>query len=316
MMSAPNATSGRSLRTWLQNAIASARVVAPLHALEDEIVAGLQRQMQVRHQPRLVAQCVEQIVVGLHRVDRRQPQPRQLGNLPQNALDQRAQPRRAGKIRAVVGDIDAGEHQLTMAVRDQAARLRHAVVDRQRARIAAPERNDAERAAMVAAVLHLQEGARMALDNVHRVPCVPFHRHDVADGDTRAVVGPRICPCSRVELFLVADDAVDLRHGRERAWLGLRRAAGDHDARIGPLALDAPDGLARLPHRFGGNSAGIYHHRVVETGRRAPDHFRLGDVEPAAEGDDVEAHATPALPNNAGSKLPANSNSTGPVIST
>ena len=28
------------------------------------------------------------------------------------------------------------------------------------------------------------------------------------------------------------------------------------------------------------------------------------------------AHATPALPNNAGSNLPANSNSTGPVIST
>ena len=50
--------------------------------------------------------------------------------------------------------------------------------------------------------------------------------------------------------------------------------------------------------------------------RRAPDHFRFGDVEPAAEGDDVEAHATPALSNNAGSNLPANSNSTGPVIST
>ena len=39
-------------------------------------------------------------------------------------------------------------------------------------------------------------------------------------------------------------------------------------------------------------------------------------VEPAAERDDLDAHATPALANSAGSNVPSNSNSTGPVIST
>ena len=47
----------------------------PLHALEDQVVAGLQRQMQMRHQPRLVGERIEQVGVGLDRVDRREPQP-------------------------------------------------------------------------------------------------------------------------------------------------------------------------------------------------------------------------------------------------
>ena len=38
--------------------------MAALHALEDEIVAGLQRQVQMRHQPRLVGERVDQVTVG------------------------------------------------------------------------------------------------------------------------------------------------------------------------------------------------------------------------------------------------------------
>ena len=52
--------------------------MAPLHALEDEIVAGLQRQMQMRHQPRVVGERVEQVTVGLDRIDRGEPQPLEL----------------------------------------------------------------------------------------------------------------------------------------------------------------------------------------------------------------------------------------------
>ncbi len=66
----------------------------PLHALENEIVAGLQRQMQMRHQPRLVGQRVEQIVVGFDRVDRREPQSRKLRHFAQDTLDQRTEPQR------------------------------------------------------------------------------------------------------------------------------------------------------------------------------------------------------------------------------
>ena len=81
---------------------------------------------------------------------------------------------------------------------------------------------------MVAAVLHLQEGAGAAFDAVHRV-----RRRRVAammspTSDARAVGGPD----SRIELFFVAEDAVDLGHGGEDLRLGLRRAAGDDDARV------------------------------------------------------------------------------------
>ena len=56
----------------------------PLHALQDHVVAGLQRQMQVRHKPVFGGQRLEQVVVGLDGIDRREPQPLEVGDLPQD----------------------------------------------------------------------------------------------------------------------------------------------------------------------------------------------------------------------------------------
>ena len=39
--------------------------VPPLHALEDEIVAGLKRQMQMRHQAIMLREGVDEIAIGL-----------------------------------------------------------------------------------------------------------------------------------------------------------------------------------------------------------------------------------------------------------
>ncbi len=113
MMSAPNTTSGRRRRTRIAERDGIGARMPPLHALEDQIVARLQRQMQMRHQPRLVGQRVEQIGVGFHGIDRRQPQARNVRHILHDALDQRAQPRLAV---AVTGDIDAGEHHFAIAV--------------------------------------------------------------------------------------------------------------------------------------------------------------------------------------------------------
>ena len=44
--------------------------VPPFHPLQNHVVAGLQRQMQMRHQPRIVSDDVEQVAIGLDRVDR------------------------------------------------------------------------------------------------------------------------------------------------------------------------------------------------------------------------------------------------------
>ena len=114
--------------------------VPPLHALEDEIVARLQRQMQVRHQPRVIGEGIEQVAVGLDRIDRREPQPRELRHMLEDLLHQRAEPGRARQVRAIAGEIDAGEHDLAIAARDEPAHLRHHLAHRHRARIAAAVR--------------------------------------------------------------------------------------------------------------------------------------------------------------------------------
>ena len=168
MMSAPNTTSGRSRRTCSQNAIASARECRRFMRLRIRSSPACKRQMQMRHQPRLARRA--------RRAGRRRPRPnrsRTAAAAPvparrlQDALDQRAE--RARRRSRVAGDVDAGEHDLAVAVVGKPAHLRHHLGHRQRARIAAAERDDAEGAAVVAAVLHLHEGARAAFDAVDDV---------------------------------------------------------------------------------------------------------------------------------------------------
>ena len=133
---------------------------------------------------------------------------------------------------------------------------------------------------MIAAILDLHGGAGAALDAVDQMQGGFTRRHDVIDDDlllrgdaeniTRKVLAlkgrARISPGRDLEFLGIADHAIDFRHGGEGRGLGLRRAAGDHDARLRPFAAKPADGLARLPHRFRRHRAGIYHHRVVETG--------------------------------------------------
>ena len=71
--------------------------VAALHPLEDQVVAGLEAHVEVRHEARLAGDELEQPLVDLDAVERGQAQPRQLGNVAQDALDQLAERRRAGR---------------------------------------------------------------------------------------------------------------------------------------------------------------------------------------------------------------------------
>jgi hypothetical protein len=116
-----------------------------------------------------------------------------------------------------------------------------------------------------------------------------------------------LAPGLRADLLLVAQHQCDLRHVREGFGFGLRRAARDHDGRIGMLALELADGLARLPHRLRRHRAGIDDDGIGEPSRLrlAADHLRLIGVEPAAEGDDIDAHWVALTSNSAGSNLPS-----------
>ena len=223
--------------------------------------------------------------------------------MPQDLLGQHAEFRRARQIGAVAGEIDAGQHDLGMAALDQRAHLFDHRAHRHRARIAAAVRNDAEGAAMIAAVLHLHEGARQAaLETVDQMRRHLLHRHDVGDRDLVAAryrsrmsnaarasrqASPRILsslPSTRSTSAMSAN-IVGLR---------LRRAAGDDDARVGALPLQPADRLPRLRHRLVGDGAAVDDDGIGKPGalRLAADHFGFEGIEAAAEGDDVDGHAS------------------------
>ena len=77
----------------------------------------------------------------------------------------------ARQVGAVARDVDAGEHDLGVAGLDQPAHLRHHLAGRHRARRPAAVGDDAEGAAVVAAVLHLHVGARAASRSRRSVAC-------------------------------------------------------------------------------------------------------------------------------------------------
>ena len=157
---------------------------------------------------------------------------------------------------------------------------------------------------MVAAVLHLHEGAGAASKAVDQVRRGFPDRHDVVDQDfffafgaervTPGKHGAGVGPCGGPQLLLIAEHAVDLGHRGKRCGLGLRGTAGDDDAGTRPLAPQLADRLPRLPRRLRGDRAGVDHHGVGEPGRfrLAPDQLQLVGIEPAAEGEDIDAHAT------------------------
>ena len=125
---------------------------------------------------------------------------------------------------------------------------------------------------MVAAVLHLDVGARMAAEAVDQGVRRLAHRHDVVDRDARAVGEGQAAIGPSVHLLGIADHPIDLGHGSEPIRLDLGGAAGDDQARLRIVALELADGLRGLPHRLGGDGAGVDDHciRRARLARREP----------------------------------------------
>ena len=144
---------------------------------------------------------------------------------------------------------------------------------------------------MVAAVLHLHEGAGVAVDaRRSRAACVVFTAM-MSPTATRGAARPD----SRVELFLVAET---------RSTSGMAANVSGSVCAAQPVTTMRALGRSRLMRRMvwrAWRTASAVTAQVLTTTassrsrRRAPDRFQLGDVEPAAEGDDVDAHATPAF---------------------
>ena len=204
------------------------------------------------------------------------------------ALHQLAERRRARQIGPIRRHIDAGQHHFAVTVRHKLPDLLDNRAHRHRARRSAAIRDDAERAAVIAPVLHLHECARAPVEPLDQVPRGLRHRHDVVD---LHLVVERHAERHRpvrlgLELVGVADHEIDLGHVGERARIGLRRAAGDDDLPRRVLALRPADRLLRLPHRFGRHRAGVDDQRTgnARFERRRLHHLGFVGVEPAPEG--------------------------------
>ena len=182
MRSAPKTTSGPQPAHFLAERYRIGAAVAALHALQDHVVACLHGEMQVRHQPLLFGDRVHQRA--------RPPRPGRW----RRAAAARARARAAGsgarappsvgvarQVRAVGGDVDAGQHDLAATAFDEPPDLRDHLASRHRARWTAPERNDAECAAMVAAVLDLHVRRACASRSRRSGDGRLAHAHDVVD---------------------------------------------------------------------------------------------------------------------------------------
>jgi hypothetical protein len=127
--------------------------VAALHSLEDQIVAGLQRQMEMGQQPRLARGQLHQRFVDLDAVERREAEAIELWQIGQQPLAKRSE------ASVVAGDVDAGEDDLPgPGVQLERHRIAHRFIGQRSAGPAGlPDR--AEGAAMIAAGLHRNEAA-------------------------------------------------------------------------------------------------------------------------------------------------------------
>ena len=139
--------------------------------------------MDMRHHARFVRDEVEQAIVHLHAVDRGEAQARQVGHAFQYAFDQQAERRRAGQVGAIAGDIDARQDDFAIARVHQLARLGHDRARRDGAAVPPAIGDDAEGAAMVAPILHLQKGAGMVGKGARHVWRGVAHGHDVGDAN-------------------------------------------------------------------------------------------------------------------------------------
>ena len=255
--------------------------VPPLHPLQDHVVARLQRQMDMRHHAVMLRDQIEQAVVHLDPVEGRQAQPGQIGHGAQNALDQAAEPRTAGQVRAIAGHVHTGQHDFAEAFTHQRLGALDDGARRHRATVAAAEGDDAKGTAMIAAILHFQKGPGAVGKAAGEMRRSLTHLHDVGHADFRLVRRRRVQ--RGIRLFAIADHARHFGHGGEAFRLHLRGAAGHHDARIGPPLMGLPDQLARAAHGFVGHRAAVHHDQIVARAQRRGNRIAFGNVEAAAE---------------------------------
>ena len=227
-----------------------ARQMPTFHPLQDQIVTMLEAEMKMRHQARLCCNRVHERIIDFDGIDRTDPQTRHIRQ-PQNAAHQIPKRRCPGKIRAPGGQIDPGQHDFLIPALHQPVHLIHNHPRRHRARIAPTVRDDAEGAAVIAAVLHLNIGARARAEPVDQMPGRLRDGHDVIHlhGLCRPdQIWRHGGPGFGLHLLGIADNAIDFFHRSKAVGIGLG-GTPRHDQRgVRVLPAQLADILARLAH--------------------------------------------------------------------
>src|SRR3546814_20920404 len=105
---------------------------------------------------------------------------------------------------------------------------------------------------MVAAILHLDKGARTLREAGDEMRGGRLDRHDIGNPGFSF-----ISETGRVELFPVADHPAHLRPSGERIGHDLSRAAGDDYPSFGPGALGPSDRPPRRAPRLVGSGTAV-----------------------------------------------------------
>ncbi len=204
--------------------------------------------------------------------------------------------REDGKISTPAAQIDAAQHQFLVAVGDQLIDVLQDFCERQRAAAPAHVGDHAERAAVVASVLHLEVGSGLLVvgikyrrgqqfgvckDIVHhdrrpangglaltnqgihgnkRAQRDQIRRHCIGRNRIRRdqpAGGGQFAEAMLVRVAHHQRDAVD---GGDFLGGALRIASGNQDAGSGVQAMNAPDGRTRVVIGRRGDRTGVQHH--------------------------------------------------------
>jgi hypothetical protein len=216
--------------------------MAALHSLQDQIVAGLKRKVEVRHQPLVTGNQFQQGGIDLDTVERRETKPHEGWDCFEKPL---AKLTKADAIAIVAREVDAREHNLLRASFKFALDRLANCVER-KGPAGAPSLPDrAEGAAMVATVLDRNEASDVT--------------KEASWNDLRLA---SICT-EDSDLVIVSDHAIHFRHSRERPGIELRRAACHEDADVRALAPFLPDRLPRLPDCLVRHRAAVDDHPII-----------------------------------------------------
>ena len=224
----------------------------------------------------------------------------------QDPFDQQSQRRLSRQIRAIAGDIHAGQHDFPKALVNQSPYLIDDQTGRHRPAVAPAKGDDAESAAMVATILYFDKGARAVSKRTDHMRRGFGDPHDIGNPDIGTIAVQAELEIGRIIFVDIADDSAGFRHGCEHRRIYLCRTAGDDDVFLGIGFLGAADCLPGLPDRFVGHRAAVDDDQIVAIdivgGQILAQVFAFGDIQPAAHAD----HFRCAHPNRAQSASPAN----------